>query len=93
MIMVIVMILQVSPAVYSTQQKSIPGTKGGIAFWLIRIKWNWRGKSVRMLNIHIFARKVGEKEAPNFAFNIQDGVFVILRQIEDGGSATLGRIK
>jgi len=46
-----------------------------------------------MLNIHIFARKVGEKEAPNFAFNIQDGGFVILRQIEDGGSATLGRIK
>jgi len=38
MIMVIVMILQVSPVVYSTQQKSIPGTKGGIAFWLIRIK-------------------------------------------------------
>jgi len=32
------MILQVSPAVFWTQQKNIPGTKGGIAFWLIRIK-------------------------------------------------------
>jgi len=79
---VIVMILQLSPAVFSTQQKSIPGTKGGIAFWLIRIMRNWRGKNVRMLNIHIFARKVGEKDVPKGVIKIQDGGFVTLRRFQ-----------
>ena len=34
-----------------------------------------------MLNIHIFARKVGEKDVPNSVLNIEDGGFVTLGRI------------